>query len=314
MKLNNYWFLLPALLMAACSPSDFDYEAGALVADDCVKAYFPSSNEAEYIKSDDDERAIQVTVRRENTQGAVEIPLVVKSKSDNVTIPQSVKFEAGQDETQFDIIYAHLDETPKFDIALPEEYTDPYTIKEGSIEYTASVFRLTLISDSVVYVPWDTETILWENELSQIYQMGKENKFIWRNFYGSGLDLKFMVSGTFDPENVWKTQGDIIPLNHYYSDGVYGWFLTFNADGTGYESWTPKGQDQVVDWLYFYDEYEGSSYFYIDFVPVVGKKKAYGWGYAWSAVINGWGNYVSNYFYMYYNRADFDDDGNYIGG
>lgn len=303
------------LALSACGEDDGDYQPGNPVSEDCIKAYFPSSNESEFIKADEDEKSVRVTVCRENAQSAVTIPLIVNSKTDNVTVPQSVEFAAGETEAGFDVIYANLDQTPKFDISLPEEYTDPYTIKDGSIEYTASVFRLTQISDSVVYRPYDegVDFVLWQNEISSIYQMGNENIFIWRNFYGSGLDLKFQVDGTFDSSNVYKTKGNVIPLNHYYSDGVYGWYFTTNADGTGYESWTPKGQSTVVDWLYFYDEYEGSSYFYIDFEPIVGKTKAYGWGYAWSALVNAYNNYVSNYVYMYYNRSDFDDDGNYIG-
>lgn len=318
MKIFNQYIigaLLCCAAFAACDESD-NYEPGQKVADDCIRAYFPSSNKGEFIKSDEDERVVKVSVRREITNGAITIPIIVKSKTDNVTIPSEVKFSDGEEETSFDITYTDLDTTPKFDIALPDEYTDPYTEKDGSIEYAASVFRLTLISSCVTYRPYDTDSVIWQNDTSAIYQMGKENKFIWRNFYGSGRDLKFKVSGTFDPDNVYKTAGDIIPLDHYYSDGVYGWYYTTDEEGTEYESWTPKGQNEEVNWLYFYDPYEGSSYFYIEFAPstnLAGKSRAYGWGYAWSAVINESGNYVSNYFFMYYNREDFDDNGNYIG-
>jgi len=314
MKIFNPYIwgaLLCCAAFTACEESD-DYKPGEKVADDCIRAYFPSSNKGEFIKSDEDERVVTVTVTREKTAAYVNIPLIVKSKTDNVTIPESVEFKAGESETSFQITYTDLNTTPKFDIALPEEYTDPYTIKEGSIEYAASVFRLTLISNCVTYRPYDTDEVIWQNDTSAIYQMGHENMFIWRNFYCSGRDLKFKVSGTFDTNNVFKTEGDIIPLNHYYHDGVYGWYYTTDEEGTEYESWTPKGQDEEVNWLYFYDPYEGSSYFYIDFSPTVTAKKAYGWGYAWSAVINTSGNYVSNYFFMYYNREDFDDNGNYI--
>jgi len=305
--------LFCCILAASCAEDNEKYEAGAPVSADCVRAYFPSSNKGEIIKSDQDEQVITVKVSRENTNGSVTIPLIVKSKTENVTIPADVTFADGEEETTFDIQYAGLDITPKFDIALPEEYTDPYKIKNGSIEYAASVFRLTLLA-TMKYGAYDTSDVMWsEVTTSCIYQMGKENLFVWSNFYGSGKNLKFKVSGTFDADNVYKTKGDIIPLDHCNSDGGYGWYFMGDEEGTEWYSWTLPESGEQIDWLYFFDEYEGDSYFYIEFAPIITKTKAYGWGFAYAAVVNTSGNYVSNYFYMYYDRTQFDDSGNYIG-
>lgn len=139
---------------------------------------------------------------------------------------------------------------------------------------------------------------------SSIYIVDGENKFVWADFLDSGIDLLFTVDtshsgAVFDANNIQSLKGDIIPLNYYYKD-TYGYH--FVEDGSGesdyenrYITWIPEGQSEAVTSFYFYGYY-GGSYSYIDF-----DKGSYdcGYGYFWSAWVNGAG-YENIYFYLYY--------------
>lgn len=293
-----------ALCLLACTPEDNSYEPGKPVSATSVGAYFPNTNKSEIIKADSDEKSFEVTVKREKTDNAVSIPIEVVSKTDNISIPSTVEFAAGEEETSITLTYTDLETTPKFDIRLKEEYTNPYKIKDGSMEFAGNVFRLNLISDNVIMKDYDASsgyTTIFKDIVTSIYQMGNENKFIWRNFLGSGIDLKFKIDGSFNSEDVFKSSGSVVPLNHYIEYGEDGWCLASDEEGTLYADWSvPNGT--VEGWIFFYYEYEGSSYFYIDLNPTTSKSgKEYGWGYFWPAYYDSWSNLDYSAFYIYYN-------------
>jgi len=294
-------FLLPSLLLMSCNSTEDTYEPAQHVAADCIGAYFPNTNKSEIIKADADEKSFDITVKREKTDNAVSIPIEILSKTDNINVPSTVDFAAGAEESTITLTYTDLETTPKYNIRLNEAYVNPYKMKDGSMEFAGNVFRLNLISDSVVIKNYDsTNTTIFKNHVSSIYQMGSENKFIWRNFLGSGIDMKFKIDGGFNSTDVLKSSGDVIPLDHYYDYGDYGWCLMSDEEGNNYASWTATN-GTVEDWMYFYYAYEGSSYFYIDFNPeTTASGKKYGWGFIWSACYDSWSNYDSSYFFIYY--------------
>lgn len=293
--------LLVGFCLSSCTSNEDTYEPASPVSAECIGAYFPSTNKSEIIKADTDEKSFEVTVKREKTESAVSIPIKVISKTDNITVPATVDFAAGADEASITLSYTDLETTPKFDIKLDEAYTNPYKIKDGSMEFAGNVFRLNLISDSVVCKNYDSlNTTIFRNTVSSIYQMGSENKFIWRNFLGSGIDLKFKFNSGFNSDDVFKSNGDIIPLDHYYEFGGYGWCVMADEEGNYYLGWDVEN-GSVENWMYIYYEYEGSSYFGLDLTPTTTKSgKTYGWGYIWSACIDSWSTYDSSQFYLYY--------------
>jgi len=294
---------LPLWGLGGCSSEQSPYVPAEPVSVLSVGAYFPSSNKSEIIKADTDEKSFEVTVKRERTDNAVSIPIEVVSKTDNISIPSTVEFAAGEEETSITLSYTDLETTPKFDIRLKEEYTNPYKIKEGSMEFAGNVFRLNLISDNVIMKDYDSSsgyTTIFKDIVTSIYQMGNENKFIWRNFLGSGIDLKFKIDGTFNSEDVFKSSGSVVPLNHYIEYGDDGWCLAEDEEGTIYADWSVEN-GTVESWIFFYYEYEGSSYFYIDLNPETSKSgKQYGWGFFWPAYYDSWSNLDYSAFYIYY--------------
>lgn len=302
------YYLLPALLLCSCSTTEDTYEPAKPVADDCIGAYFPKTNKSEFIKADTDDKNLDITVVREKTNSSVSIPVIVVSKTDNIVVPSTVDFAAGDSATTLTVTYTDLETTPKFDIKLDEEYTNPYEIKAGSSEFCANVYRLNLISDSVVVDDYDSSnTTIFKGCVNKIYQMGNENKFIWRDFMNSGIDLKFKLDGHFDSSNIENCYGSVIPLNHNGDDGAYGWYVMeaedWTAEGASEYTATWEAPNGTVDsWLYIYYDYEGSSYFYMDFRPTTSKKsgRKYGYGYIWTGLVNSFKNPDSSVFWIWY--------------
>ena len=98
-----------------------------------------------------------------------------------------------------------------------------------------------------------------------IYQLGSDNRFIWRNLLGSGIDLQFKIDGYFDSEDVHNSYGGVTPLDHYQGD-EFGWMFMRDAspssDSEDYMTWTPEGgAGSIESYIYFFYPYEGYEYY-----------------------------------------------------
>lgn len=297
--------LLP-FAVVSCDEDD-DYTPGEEAKADNMGVYFAGSNESEFVKTETDERTIQLKVVRERTEEAVTIPLEITRKTDNIEVPSTIEFAEGESETWLTITYTDLETSPQCEICIPEEYTDPYKIKDGAARHSISIYRLKVISENVTYEIDGTSSSadLFSGVTSAIYQYEGQNIFIWRNFMGSGIELKFKIDGTFNKDDLTKCYGGLVPLNHFYEepdedDGeIYGWYLVKDADSKVYDpvTWTPEGSDTGIgEYIYFWYELSGYYYFYIDFTDYGG----YSYMYIDSAVIDESGNFNSYYVYINY--------------
>lgn len=79
----------------ACD-SDDDYQPGAPTPANSMQVYFDADNTADYVCGPGEQPEIELKVSRVNDSEAAEVPIVCKSASEGLTIPSSVKFEAGQ--------------------------------------------------------------------------------------------------------------------------------------------------------------------------------------------------------------------------
>lgn len=283
--------LVVPFALTSCS-DDNDYQPGTAVADDCPNVYFSSSNESLIeVKSDDTSKTVTVELDRTNTEGSLTVPIIVESKTDNITIPESVTFADGESTAYLNVTYSEFTIGTKFSIKIDDSYVNPYKIVDGFNTYNASLSQLNKVCD----VKYATDCRFAGVTTSAIYNYSGENQFVFTDFLGSGVDLKFRVDtnitgATFDMNDITTLSGDIIPLNYYTKDD-YGFHFVTEINSDNYVTWTPEGSSNAVTSFYFYDVYDGYSYSLIDF-----GSSAYGMFY--SAVVNG--SYENIYFYLYY--------------
>lgn len=290
--------IAPAIMvsLASCS-DDYDYQPGTAIADDCPAVYFSNDNESLIeVKSDDATKTVSLKMCRVNTNGSVNVPIIVESKTDNITVPESVTFADGESTANLDVTYSEFTIGTKFSVRIADEYVNPYLKVNGSSTFTTSLTQVNKVCD----VKYDISSRFAGVTGSTIYNYSGENRFIWTDFLGSGKDLKFRVDtsisgATFDMNYITKLSGDIVPLNYYYKDD-YGFHFVETGSTEDYVTWTPEGASDVVTSLYFYDVYGGYSYSYINFTPATDYD---GYGYFYSAYINN-STYENIYFYLYY--------------
>lgn len=261
MKSIKALYIIPAVLIAmtltACD-SDDDYIRADEPAMSDSGVYFPNSNSAEIFKTDEDAREVDIIVKRGNTSGQLTVPVEVVSKTSNIgDVPSEVTFADGSDVATITISYTDLTTTPKCELRIPEAYTNPYIIKDGSSKFAFYVFKLKTIASKIVY-----KALFDEVKTSQLLQYEGENKFLWRNFLGSGVDLKFKINGNFDPSDINRCYGEIVPLDHYKDDGE-GWY--FVDDDNQYMRWTAEGASYSIEnYIFFWNQYDGYNYNRID--------------------------------------------------
>ena len=295
--------------ITSCKTDDVPYDAPQPVGDDNMGVYFPSTNESMVMRADADERVIDVVVARTRTTEAAQVPISVINKTDNITCPATANFAAGEAETTIQLTYSDLLTTPKCELLIDERYGNPYKIKDGSMRHSLSVYKLKTISENIsVTVSGSGVDYFAGVDDMAIYQLGNDNRFIWRNFLGSGIDLQFRIDGNFDSEDVTNSYGAVTPLNHCSGDD-YGWYLmkeeqAANNDNATYAAWTPKGSTTpIADYIYFYYPYEGFNYFSIYLQKYEYTTSAgtfyYSYGSINSAIIDD-GDYVSFDIYLYY--------------
>ncbi|MGN1229371.1 MAG: hypothetical protein ACI4T5_06925 [Prevotella sp.] len=306
-KTSIFYFALLALCAMTVGCSDDDsYAPGEPSAVKGEGVYFAASNNTEFVKTETDEKIVDILLKRGEADGELTVPIEVVSKTENIVqVPAQVTFADGSKETTFQVRYSDLNSTPRCTMRIPIEYTNPYIQKNGSTLYEFSVYKLKVISDYVTYKAVDGSTDYFGGVTSTLVQYEGENKFIWRNFLGSGIDLKFKIDGTFDAYDVTKCNGNVVPLNHAGGDDSGdGWYLMNDEEGKeegGYATWLPEGSSTAInDFIYFWNVYDGYSYFSIDLNATPSSKRSYGYAYVYCAVVDNDGNYNTFYTYFYY--------------
>lgn len=290
-----------SLLMTGCGSDSDSYSPGEEPGMSDTGVYFPSSNETEYIRYENDDNTITLTVARENTSGVLTVPIEVLSKTDNISdVPENVVFADGDAETDLTFSYTDMETAPYCELGIAEQYTNPYKIKDGACRISVTVFKPTVIFSNVTYSKeYNTGADYFSGATSQIVQYGNNNLFLWTNFLGSGIDLKFQIDGSFDSQEVKNSYGEIIPVNHYYADSSgYGWYLMDDEDGNGnLATWEVAGNSyRVSSYMYFWYNYSSSTY---NIIYMNKSGSSYeGYGYFWNACIDSWSSYNSFYFYL----------------
>ena len=121
------------LLLAGCSSSDDDYQAGPTVKDDAEQVYFSTDNEQTVILDPTDLSTylISLKVKRNTTKGALAVPVKTNSTtSKGVVNKDSVYFADGDSVANFLVTIpdtAKSGEGYNYSYTLEGDEVDPYT-------------------------------------------------------------------------------------------------------------------------------------------------------------------------------------------
>lgn len=291
--------LLSGGILASCG--DDEYALGPEVSEGCPQVYFSSDNSEECIVTADTSPVVTLKLKRVDTSGAITVPIEIEKQEGSISVPSEVTFADGQDEASLNVSYETYEPGMSVTLRVADAYADPYTVLPGSTKFTLTWTEVAKLCDVVYYT---TDGLLSQVTGSAIYSYSGQNKFVWRNFLGSGQDFKFRVdvanSGAkFDANDLSLLAGDIIPLSNYTTNET-GWFFTQGKETEQYISWTPTGSDTELTNFFFYgySTTYNYSYAYITFDTSYYGTCAYGWFY--NSYFNDYTLREDIYFYLYF--------------
>ena len=259
------WVLVAFFCLTACDDkNDSDYVPGEPTPAGSMQVYFDASNAADFITAPGENAPVEIKVSRMVADGAAEVPIICKTVAEGLTIPSSVKFEAGQKTATLSIGMGQLEENKKyeFSLAIGDEYADHYAKLDGSSTYSGYVMEAS----------WDTyvkdATMTWkvggvqQTWTKDIERLGTTNRYRIKDFVGSGLDMIFTEEGVSSVDGYNK----ILPYtNSYaYNDGYVDGYYLYDAAKDEWPTWTVG--DKTVSYLCIMNTYIGyGDYSYISF-------------------------------------------------
>lgn len=284
---------------ASCS--DDEYTPASEISADNPQVYFSNQNSEECVVTSDGNADVSLKLKRVRTDGTITVPIIVEEQKGNVVVPSDVTFADGQDEAELSISCTNYEPGTTITLRIDDDYANPYSIVAGSTKFTLIWTEVSKLCDVVYYT---TDGLLDKVKDSAIYYYAGQNKFVWKNFLGSGQELKFRVDVTnsgakFDANDLSSLSGDIIPLSNYTTVD-YGWLFTEGKETENLIGWTPEGAEEAVTDFFFYgySTTYNYSYSYITFDTSYYGTCAYGWFY--NSYFNTYTLREDIYFYLYF--------------
>jgi hypothetical protein len=132
--------LVGALLLALASCTEEVLRDDSPVPEGGIQAYIPVTNSASLLFLPDAPTSFTITIGRQNTQGRVELPLLVTEEKGLLTLSDIAVFEDGQALTELEVDFSAmaLGQTTTLKLAI-KETTDRYLY--GLSEYSITVLR-----------------------------------------------------------------------------------------------------------------------------------------------------------------------------
>ncbi len=147
MKLINKIYLTALIalvaMMGGCQEDSLvQPEPSPIVPENNIGVFFPYSATSIFELAPEEAKEIELTISRQNSNEAVEVPLEMSSETANLfVVPQTVHFAAGQYTTTFKVGFPEADLGVAYDLDITVEgleYINPYD-KEHPQSVTASV-------------------------------------------------------------------------------------------------------------------------------------------------------------------------------
>lgn len=184
------------LLLAGCSSSDDDYQAGPTVKDDAEQVYFSTDNEQTVILDPTDLSTYKISlkVKRNTTKGALAVPVKTNSTtSKGVVNKDSVYFADGDSVANFLVTIpdtAKSGEGYNYSYTLEGDEVDPYTYLNGGISFSG----MTTVPATVKIKCWIPGYLDTKWEETALDLTGGHYRIT--NFMNSGYGIDFTISGS----------------------------------------------------------------------------------------------------------------------
>lgn len=230
MKIRHIYFAALALavsFMASCSDDDVNYSPGEPVSADCQQVHFTADNDTSLLLGASDDPVMTLTVKRNTTVGALEVPINVMDNEDGFTLPDKVVFADGESTTTVEVTGPEGMETNvpySFRMELTGEHIDPYTQLDGTARFFGSMTIATTYEATVYFGNYKLGSC--KQEVVQL----STTQYRMSNFLHSGKTLIINVSGT----NV-SFAGDCgVSLSGYwcFSDEAENYFPLYFSEDT----------------------------------------------------------------------------------
>lgn len=251
--------------LASCDDkADSDYVPGEPAPENCMTVYFDAANSAEAVFGEGDTPSVTLTLKRLRSDQAADVPIIAADVPQEITVPATAKFEAGQTETTITLTGSGLQPSMVYgySLAVDKSYVDPYADVYGSdkISGTMVVASWNLYAQNVS-MTWTTLGV--KNEWrTTIERLGNLDRYRVANFIGSGLTFEFTLG---QQSSYGKTYKTIVPARNIeaYDDGTVKGCYLFDDAAQDYPVWT-VGDISVAD-ICLMTYYGSTDYSYVSF-------------------------------------------------
>lgn len=273
---------------SACD-DDNDWEPGEAENADSPAVYFSKDN-ASTFEFETDNHKFDLTIKRLKTSDAITVPLKSTVGNENIIIPSSVTFAAGQEEAVITVDCTNIPVKEVFDIKIeiPEEYCTKYAQGFDVYSGTVAIVEWVVLDPNFKYTYYDSSNNkVYNPTYGELQMLEGMNKYRLTNFMNSGKNFTFALDAT--QSGCSSTYIGVKPLDNYVydiSNGSYGCWYFHDDTNDIYPSWTMADGEPVY---YFYAYGVGYSYFNLNdsygcfsayFVPDENQDE-WNWTYVW---------------------------------
>lgn len=258
--MKKYLYIVAAFLFFSCSQNE-TFEAGPSVPANCQMVHFDESNEAlTMLIASESNRSVEYSVKRNNTNGALTIPVTIHSKSEGLVLDDNISFDDGDSLTSF-VVTAPQEvkdgTTFDFDVELEGGDVNPYV--QGATRFSGSIS-----------FPMKRYARMWFTGMAEelgyflqdFYDLGN-GSLCAPDFLHSGTDvwIRYDVNATSLVECDLSTSPSLVENDAdnpgcYY---VYAWDEN-KDENDGYTMFYPNGKDAKVSITYMTFYVSGDGY------------------------------------------------------
>lgn len=230
-KFNIAVLFLVTALFSGCSDFDDKVEPSPATPDGCQGVYFPSSNPKVFELEPTDATEITLTIAREVSAGAVNVPIIVEINGEDVfNAPETVSFADGEKEVGFTVTFPTAGEGVTYGLKLAvagDQYVNPYSAAKPYLSTSVTRIKWEVLAEPVVYN---------DGAFQGIYGGGNTPMYVHAEKAQLGSSVRYRFKNAFK-----------------YGTGVWNgdsWVATPDADGIydGYASTWPGEFDETKDY------------------------------------------------------------------
>lgn len=250
------WCMAAGLFpLAGCSDEEDTWTPGP-ESQVAYQVYFTEENPTTVELEPGDSYSYNLTLSREESSEAADVPLVASGDTDLFEVPTSVHFDAGQEQTVVTVNFKGAENSEEYvcSLGIPEgTYNSAYTSLTTSIDIHVEVAKWVLYVQNVHFTDNDgwPASLIPDFHCDLMKVEGKE-KYRFVNFMGAGIDLSFTLKENEDYDSYYFMQ----PIGGSYGTEYYGsdaWFFDTNAGEDSFPIYPAEGfAGQYLDWCFLY--------------------------------------------------------------